>query len=117
MRECSWHVVDKGLVNKAYEKLEHVSAMDHKNVSYVGIFSQEAEVDKASQLRRGLLNFLDMQADFDDLKQNPLDLHSDKKFIKSFRRLVRAIEGDESKRLKDQAKTDIYPQKNFYPNG
>ncbi|KAI9858556.1 MAG: hypothetical protein M1824_004292 [Vezdaea acicularis] len=116
MSEYSWHVSDKGPINAAYEKLEHtiVFPENDQQQQYVYIFSEGPESNdaQARQLAGNLLDFLELKEDF--LGKKPQELHHDKELIGHFQTLVSIIEGHESKRLIDQARTDIFPQKNVF---
>jgi hypothetical protein len=120
MREFSWHVSNKASVDNAYKKLENVLVIrdttgQEAQQPYASIFALEQDLGQPLRLGGELLKFLDMKDEFAPLETQPLDLHSEKEFIKQFRLLVDLMEGRKLKKLIDIAKTNVYLQKNLLP--
>jgi hypothetical protein len=120
MREFSWDVSEKASIDRAYEKLEDIFAIrgttgPEARQSYASIFAPEQELGGPSRLGRELLGFLKMPNSFAHLDTQPLGPHNGKEFIEKFQLLVNLMEGKESKKLVETAKTNVFPRKNLFP--
>ncbi|KAJ5635065.1 uncharacterized protein N7484_008378 [Penicillium longicatenatum] len=101
MREYSWHVTDKESVQVAMKKLEDVyDKIDNDKSHYQEIFGEN--------LGKQLLGFIEKAGTSRD--GNPPVVPDD--FHKKFKRLVEILEMKAGpKRLSDEARTNIYPQR------
>lgn len=130
MRELSWNASDKGQadngqvdrrqVKRAYEELEKILAPENGTRSmeqrpYTWIFSEQND-QQALNLGRKLLTFL-KEPETPGQGTLLLDLRSDKEFIGRFQRLLNLMEGNESKKLNDTAKTNFFPRESLLPKG
>ena len=111
LREYSWYTDDKDEVDKIYDGLEQIYIKtdgedDHAKKFYQDIFSVSKN---PPHFRDRLLEFI---KDNEDLRKTPLvDLHSD--FVEQFRSLCDLMEDKGTKKLRETAKTNVYPRKNL----
>ena len=113
LREYSWHTDDKDEVDKIYDGLEQIHIKidtddDDAKKLYKDIFSVSKN---PPHFRDRLLKFI---KDTEDLRKTPLvDLHPD--FVEHFRNLCNLMEDKGAKKLRDSAKTNVFPRKNLLP--
>lgn len=113
LREMSWHSSDKAGVVEARTELEGIYNRiemkdDNARRSYQDIFKDEGD---ESTLRTQMISFIEKKAPFEDR----ISLELPKEFYLQFSQLVEYMHGDGPKKLIENAKTNIYPQKSLLP--
>ncbi|UKZ53200.1 hypothetical protein TrVGV298_006992 [Trichoderma virens] len=53
----------------------------------------------------------------DETGESPFELHDDKPFVENFHRLVSAVNGRQTKKIDEAARTDAWPIKPLLPRG
>ncbi len=111
LREMSWYSSDKTVVVEARRTLEDIyNSPEGDNAArkfYRDIFKGEGG---EPTLRTQMINFIEKKAPFED--RISLELPED---FSQFNELVEHMNGDGPKKLVENAKTNIYPQKSLLP--
>ncbi|UKZ79034.1 hypothetical protein TrVFT333_006785 [Trichoderma virens FT-333] len=114
MQEYSWHTSNMSHASNSIKELEGAIA-NGKSKKYSEIFPLGETGENTLIL--GLQDFLDLKGNFKDLRTDPFELHDDKPFVENFRRLVSAVNGRQTKKIDEAARTDAWPIKPLLPRG
>ncbi|EHK19811.1 uncharacterized protein TRIVIDRAFT_203391 [Trichoderma virens Gv29-8] len=92
MQEYSWHTSNMSHASNSINELEAALA-NGKSKKYSEIFP------------------------LDETGESPFELHDDKPFVENFHRLVSAVNGRQTKKIDEAARTDAWPIKPLLPRG
>ncbi|KAL7921859.1 hypothetical protein ACQKWADRAFT_327421 [Trichoderma austrokoningii] len=106
LQEYSWRASDVSWTGNAIEALEDAIA-NNEPKRWSKIFAMDEAGISPPILELG--DFLDLRGDF--------DLYHDKWFVRSFHRLVNSMNGKETKKIDDAARTDAWPRQPLLPHG
>lgn len=118
MREYSWDAADKEPVRNAMKSLEKAyDSIEDDRTHYRDVFNDAVPNGSSQSLGRLLLDFINKNGDFED--SNPPKLPDD--FRQKFTQLVNILDGNfksenrnngaGTKKLRDEAWTNVYPQR------
>ncbi|KAL7933303.1 hypothetical protein V8C35DRAFT_327997 [Trichoderma chlorosporum] len=114
LQEYSWHTSNIAQASSAIKELEEaISTGRSKRYSDIFLASETRDNTLILDLR----DFLDLKGGFEGLRTEPFELHDDKWFLQNFHLLVSSINGDQTKRIDDAARTDIWPRQPLLPRG
>ena len=114
LREFSWQVINKDIVDQAYNQLEQRYIKSKTNdgdavVDYKFIFSEHK--NEPPQLRKQLFEFISKSEGLTDPPIADLNNH----FIEDFRSLCDLMEKKGAWRLCGMTKTNVFPRKSWLP--
>ncbi|PTB43658.1 hypothetical protein M441DRAFT_67391 [Trichoderma asperellum CBS 433.97] len=112
MQEYSWHASSTSRITDAIEELENAIAKGELK-KYSAIFCETGD----NSLMIDLRDFLDLKGNFENLRTEPFELHDDKGFVQNFHRLVNSVNGTETKKIEDAARTGVWPRQPLLPRG
>lgn len=111
IQEYSWHSPDTPWVRNVIKDLED-AIVENESTKYSDIF-REAGDGTLMDLR----DFLDLKGRFQDLDSKIFELHNDKLFVRNFHRLLNAVFGKETKKIKEAARVGVWPRQSLLPRG
>ncbi|KAM0512311.1 hypothetical protein ACHAPE_009007 [Trichoderma viride] len=111
IQEYSWHSPDTPWVRSVIKDLED-AIVENESTKYSDIFREAGDGTLMD-----LGDFLDLKGRFQDLDSNIFELHSDKLFVRNFHRLLNAVFGKETKKIKEAARVGVWPRQSLLPRG